>query len=57
MTWRDVLIGACPSQIAMIWSTSFYIISETQGLNRMDMKNTGFPILVEKEGKNTQFHT
>ncbi|BBN70063.1 hypothetical protein Prudu_1384S000200 [Prunus dulcis] len=26
-----------PSQIAMIRSTSFYTISETQGLNRMDM--------------------
>ena len=25
------------SQIAMIRSTSFYTISETQGLNRMDM--------------------
>ena len=26
-----------PGQIAMIRSTSFYTISETQGLNRMDM--------------------
>ncbi|EFH70943.1 hypothetical protein ARALYDRAFT_892903 [Arabidopsis lyrata subsp. lyrata] len=26
-----------PSQIAMIRSTYFYTISETQGLNRMDM--------------------
>lgn len=40
-----------PSQIAMIRSTSFYTISETQGLNRMDMENTGFPILAGKGGK------
>lgn len=39
------------SQIAMIRSTSFYTISETQGLNRMDMENTGFPILAGKGGK------
>ncbi|CAI0403414.1 unnamed protein product [Linum tenue] len=26
-----------PSQLAMIRNTSFYTISETQGLNRMDM--------------------
>jgi hypothetical protein len=41
------------SQIAMIRSTSFYFytISETQGLNRMDMENTGFPILAGKGGK------
>lgn len=32
----------------MIRSTSFYTISETQGLNRMDMENTGFPILAGK---------
>jgi hypothetical protein len=30
----------------MIRSTSFYI-----GFNRMDMKNTGFPILAGKGGK------
>ncbi|KAJ4834273.1 hypothetical protein Tsubulata_028672 [Turnera subulata] len=35
----------------MIRSTSFYIISETQGLNRMHMENTGFPILAGKGGK------
>ena len=35
----------------MIRSTSFYTISETQGLNRMDMENTGFPILAGKGGK------
>jgi hypothetical protein len=37
----------------MIRSTSFYFytISETQGLNRMDMENTGFPILAGKGGK------
>jgi hypothetical protein len=35
----------------MIQSTFFYTISETQGLNRMDMENTGFPTLVGKEGK------
>ena len=31
-----------PSQIAMIRSTSFYTISETQGLNRMDIKIQDF---------------
>ena len=35
----------------MIRSTSFYTISETQRLNRMDMENTGFPILAGKGGK------
>ena len=35
----------------MIRNTSFYTISETQGLNRMDMENTGFPILAGKGGK------
>ena len=40
-----------PSQVAMIRSTYFYTISETQGLNRMDMENTGFPILAGKGGK------
>jgi len=37
----------------MIRSTSFYLytISETQGLNRMDIENTGFPILAGKGGK------
>ncbi|KAJ6866478.1 hypothetical protein NC652_037886 [Populus alba x Populus x berolinensis] len=35
----------CPSQISMIQSTCFYTILETQGLNHMDMKNIGFPIL------------
>ena len=40
----------------MIRSTSFYTISETQGLNRMDMENTGFPILAGKGGEtDTQF--
>lgn len=40
----------------MIRSTSFYTISETQGLNRMDMENTGFPILAGKKGEtDTQF--
>ena len=34
------LVRTGPSQIAMIRSTSFYTISETQGLNRMDMSNT-----------------
>lgn len=42
-----------PGQIAMIRSTSFYTISETQGLNRMDMENTGFPILAGKKGGET----
>ena len=37
----------------MIRSTSFYTISETQGLNRMDMENTGFPILAGKKGRET----
>ena len=40
-----------PGQIAMIRSTYFYTISETQGLNRMDMENTRFPILAGKGGK------
>lgn len=46
-----------PSQIAMIRSTSFYFytISETQGLNRMDMENTGFPILAGRGETDTQF--
>lgn len=35
----------------MIRSTYFYTISETQGLHRMDMENTGFPILAGKGGK------
>ena len=40
-----------PSQISMIRSTCFYTILETQGLNHMDMKNIGFPILPEKREK------
>ena len=39
------------NQIAMIRNTSFYTISKTQGLNCMDMENTGFPILAEKGWK------
>jgi hypothetical protein len=35
----------------MIRSTCFYTILETQGLNHMDMKNIGFPILPEKREK------
>ena len=35
----------------MIRNTSFYTISKTQGLNCMDMENTGFPILAEKGWK------
>lgn len=38
----------------MIRSTSFYTISETQGLNRMDMENTGFPSRKRRE-TDTQF--
>lgn len=37
----------------MIRSTSFYTISETQGLNRMDMENTGFPILASRKRRET----